>query len=252
MWVTLESPNVTEAAVAMGLDWVLIDTEHGHLGWKEVADHLRVLSGTSTAGLVRVSELRRESIQRALDIGANGVIVPMISDREQLEQAFCFGKYPPWGQRGVGGERCVQWGLQSLEYLQSANSETMIIPLLETKQAVENADAILDVRGLEAIWFGPADMSASYGHLGQWVGEPVASSIESIRRSASAKGIASGIMARDLADTLARSRQGFQLVAVGSDVNLMMASIRQFLDAARSSDFPISDSHRAGGTPFDG
>jgi 2-keto-3-deoxy-L-rhamnonate aldolase RhmA len=210
--------------------------EHGHLGWKDVVGHLRVIQSSPAASIVRVPDLRRESIQRALDIGADAIIVPMIGSREELEAAYRLGKYPPRGVRGVGGERCVRWGLQMLEYVQSANTETMIIPLLETRQAVENIDAILEVQGLEGIWFGPADMSASFGHLGEWEGGPVASSIERMRAVAQRQGIVSGILARDVHEALARRAQGFQWIAIGADVNLMIASIRRTLDALRSGE----------------
>ena len=185
---------MTEAAAALGVDWVVIDMEHGHLHWGDLVNHLRVLCGTETAGLVRVPELRRETIQRALDLDAQGVIIPMIGSAQELEQAFAFGRYPTRGVRGVGGERCVKWGLESREYLSRANEETLLIPLLETRSAVENIDAILEVDGLEAIFFGPADLSASYGFLGQWEGGPVAEAIRSMGEKAFARGIASGIL----------------------------------------------------------
>jgi len=229
VWVTLESPNVTEAVVALGLDWVLVDMEHGHLTWKDVANHLRVLNARGVPGLVRVPDLTRESIQRALDIGADAVVVPMISRREQLEQAFQYGKYPPRGVRGVGGERCVKWGLETIDYVRSANTDSLIIPLLETREAVENYPAILDVPGLAGIWFGPADMSASFGCFGQWDQGPVADAILTICRAATDKGIRSGIMAKDSQEARERQAQGFQWITVGTDVNLMMASIRSFM-----------------------
>ena len=235
LWVTLESPNVTEAAIALGLDWLLIDMEHGHLGWKDVANHLRVLNARGVPGLVRVPDLTRESIQRALDIGADGVVVPMISRPEQLEQAFQFGKYPPRGVRGVGGERCVKWGLETVDYVKSANADSLIIPLLETRQAVENFAAILEVPGLEGIWFGPADMSSSFGCFGQWDSGPVADAILSICKAAASKGIGSGIMARDSREAEQRRQQGFQWITVGTDINLMMNSIRSFMDGMTSS-----------------
>jgi 2-dehydro-3-deoxyglucarate aldolase/4-hydroxy-2-oxoheptanedioate aldolase len=227
--VTLESPNVTEAVVALGLDWVLIDMEHGHLTWKDVANHLRVLNARCVPGLIRVPDLTRESIQRALDIGADGVVVPMISHREQLEMAFQYGKYPPRGVRGVGGERCVKWGLETIDYVASANADSLIIPLLETRQAVENHAAILEVPGLEGIWFGPADMSSSFGCFGQWDVGPVAEAIVTICQAAIARGIGSGIMAKDSQEAEIRRAQGFQWITVGTDINLMMGSIRSFM-----------------------
>ncbi len=230
MWVTVESPNVTEAAVTLGLDWVVIEMEHGHLDWGDVIDHIRVASGTGTAAIVRVAEARRETIQRALDLGADGLIVPMISSAEEAAAVYRWGRYPPRGVRGVGGERCVKWGLQFQEYLSRANAETLLIPLLETRGAVEDFEAILAVEGLEAIFFGPADMSASYGHLGQWEGGNVAGTILRMLQTATNKGISSGILARSADEALSRREQGFRMIALGADINLMLRSVQQTLD----------------------
>ena len=236
MWITLECPNVTEAAAELGIDWVVIDMEHGHLHWGDVVNHLRVLSKTETASIVRVPELRRETIQRSLDIGAQGIIIPMVGTAGDLEQAFAFGRYPLRGVRGVGGERCVKWGLEKDEYLKIANDETMLIPLLETRGAVENFDAILNVPGLEAIFFGPADMSASYGHLGQWEGGHVAETIQKLREKAFSRGIVSGVLARDSGEAVNRRKQGIRMIGIGADVNLMMQSIRRTMDILHDSE----------------
>lgn len=236
MWVTLESPNVLEAAIALGIDWVVIEMEHGHLDWRDVINHLRVVSRTNTAAIVRVAELRREPIQRALDLGADGIIVPMIGTADALEQAFAYGRYPPLGVRGVAGERCVNWGLETAAYLRVANDETLIIPLLESREAVEHTESILHVPGLEAIFFGPADMSASYGHLGEWEGGPVSDSIRMIRDKAASENIARGILARNLDEAVVRRAQGFNMIALGADINLMMASLRRTLEALSDSD----------------
>jgi 2-keto-3-deoxy-L-rhamnonate aldolase RhmA len=233
MWVTLESPNVTEAAVAVGLDWIVIEMEHGHLDWRAVADHVRTTSGTDTAAVIRVSEIQRSNVQRALDIGADGIILPMVGNAESLETAFQFGRFPPRGVRGVGGERSVKWGLDWDDYLRDADRETLIIPLLETRDAVENIDSILAIHGLETIFFGPADMSASYGYLGQWEGPGVAEAILRVRAKAAEKGIFAGILGRNTEEVQSRREQGFQMIGLGADVNLMIRSLQQTLASVR-------------------
>src|SRR3954469_14155439 len=93
LWVTLEAPSITEMAVALGLDWVVIDAEHGHLDWKEIVEHLRSTVRSDTVALVRVAELNLGLIKRALDIGADGVVVPWVESAAQLEQAIAYAKY---------------------------------------------------------------------------------------------------------------------------------------------------------------
>src|ERR1041384_575386 len=104
LWVTLESPSVTEMAVALGVDWVVIDAEHGHLDWKEIVEHLRATVRSNTVALVRVTELNGGLIKRALDLGADGIVVPWVETSDQLKQAMAYATYPPAGVRGIGAE----------------------------------------------------------------------------------------------------------------------------------------------------
>jgi 2-keto-3-deoxy-L-rhamnonate aldolase RhmA len=234
LWVTEETPAITEAAVTLGLDWVCIDMEHGHQDFHEVMNHLRVARGSETAALVRVPGIELSAIKRALDMGAHGVIVPYARNHKEVEAAFTYGRYPPRGIRGVSGDRAVKWGLGSKDYLDCADEETLIIPLIETRGAVEDIDAILETPGLEAIFFGPADMSASYGFLGEWEGPGVAERILDVRAKAGAKGIVAGVMARSVEDSLRRREQGFQMVGLGTDMSLLIRAIRENLDALGS------------------
>jgi len=231
LWVTVESPSVTEIGVALGIDWVVVDMEHGHLGFREVMEQVRVVRGTETPVLIRVPEVQQSTIKRALDIGAHGVLLPLVRNRADVERGFRFGRYPMRGERGVGGERAVQWGLGFEEYLGYADEETMIVPIIETRDAAENIDEILCVPGLEAIVFGPADLSATYGHLGKWEGPGLAEKILEIRAKAAAQGIAAGIMARSAEDSLMRRDQGFNMIALGSDLGLMIRAIRTNLES---------------------
>jgi 2-keto-3-deoxy-L-rhamnonate aldolase RhmA len=233
LWVTLESPTVTEIAVTLGLDWVCVDLEHGHLDWREAIEHVRVVRGTGTAALVRVPEIDRSPIKRALDLGADGLLLPLIRGPEDLERGMRFGRYPPAGERGVGGERAVRWGLSLAEYLRDANRETLIIPIIETAEAATSIDAILGVPGLEAIFFGPADFSASHGYLGEWEGPGVAERILQIKNAAAARGIAAGLMARSVEDTVRRREEGFRLIGLGADTGLLIRALRDAIDTAR-------------------
>jgi 2-keto-3-deoxy-L-rhamnonate aldolase RhmA len=100
LWITLESPSITEMAVALGVDWVVIDAEHGHLDWKEIVEHVRATVRSDTVALVRLTELNGGLIKRALDIGADGVVIPWVESVEQLRQAIGFAHYPPEGAAG--------------------------------------------------------------------------------------------------------------------------------------------------------
>src|SRR5579863_4616400 len=107
LWVTLESASITEMAVALGLDWIVIDAEHGHLDWENILEHVRATVRSDTVALVRVAELNAGLIKRALDIGADGIVVPWIETVEQIKQALSFARFPPEGVRGIGAERAT-------------------------------------------------------------------------------------------------------------------------------------------------
>src|SRR6478672_9442074 len=99
LWVTLESASISEMAVSLGLDWIVVDAEHGHLDWKDILEHVRAAVRSETVILVRVAELNAGLIKRVLDIGADGVVVPWIENAAQLKQALVFATYPPEGLR---------------------------------------------------------------------------------------------------------------------------------------------------------
>lgn len=229
LWVSLESPTITEIAATMGLDWVCVDMEHGHLDYQELVDHLRAVRGTETCVLARVPELQVTYIKRALDLGAHGVIVPNIHTPEEAALAVQYGKYPPMGVRGIGGERAVRWGLESAEYLATANAETLVVPLIESQMAVENIDAILATPGIETIYLGLADMSATFGYPGQWEAPGVKEAVAKVLAVADSRGIATGILARNKEEIASRVTEGFSLVCVGSDTGLLIGAIRERL-----------------------
>jgi 2-keto-3-deoxy-L-rhamnonate aldolase RhmA len=225
LWVTLADPSITEMAVTLGLDWVCVDMEHGHLDFNDVMGHIRIVRESETAVLVRVHDIEQGLIKRALDMGAHGVILPLIRSRADVVKGFQYGRYPLQGVRGIGGERNIKWGLGMQEYLSYANEETLIIPLIETRQAAEAIDDILGVPGLEAIFFGPADLSASYGYLGEWESPGIAELILNIRHKAKQRNISSGIMTMNAEDAVNRQAQGFDMIGLGSDGGLMIRSM---------------------------
>src|SRR5579871_412212 len=142
LWVTLESASITEMAVALGLDWVVVDAEHGHLDWKDILEHIRATVRSDTVVLVRVAELSVGLIKRALDIGADGVVVPWVESVEQLRQAVAFAHYPPDGLRGIGAERATCWGRCFTAHVDDANENVLVIPIVETVKAGKNIDEL--------------------------------------------------------------------------------------------------------------
>ncbi len=168
MWITLESPSITEMAVALGVDWVLIDAEHGHLDWNDICAHIRATVRSETVALVRLSELNIALVKRALDLGADGIVIPWIETAEQLRQAVAFARFPLEGLRGIGGERATGWGQCFVEHAAEANDHVLVVPMIESVKAGQNIADLAKVDGVELFLIGPADFSSTAGFRGQY------------------------------------------------------------------------------------
>lgn len=243
LWITLESPSITEMAVALGLDWVVIDAEHGHLDWHEVVEHLRVTVRSETVALVRITELNGGLIKRALDIGADGVVVPWIETPEQLEQAIQYSRYPLEGVRGIGAERATCWGQCFVEHADEANEHVLVVPILETVRAAENVQRLAQVAGTELFFFGPADFSASAGYRGQWEGPGVAGTLLRMKDVVRKAGKHCGVLATSSENLRERQQQGFRMIGIGLDAGLLVRSMRGML-ATVGRDRPLGASLR--------
>lgn len=229
LWVTLESASVTEMAVALGLDWVVIDAEHGHLDWKEITEHLRAAVRSDTVTLVRVAELNIGLIKRALDCGADGVVIPWVETAEQLRQAIAFARYPLEGLRGIGAERATAWGQALTEHTAEANEHVLVVPIIETVRTGAQVPAMCQVPGSELFFFGPADFSATAGHRGQWQGPGVAEQILAIKDVIRAAGKHCGLLATGPEDLRQRIADGFRVVGMGLDAGLLLRSLKAML-----------------------
>ncbi len=231
LWITLESASIAEMAVALGLDWIVIDAEHGHLDWKEILEHVRATVRSDTVVLVRIAELSIGLIKRALDIGADGVVVPWVESAEELRQAVAFAHYPPEGLRGIGAERATCWGECFVEHTQEANEHVLVVPIIESVQGGRNVQSMLSVSGVDLFFFGPADFSSSAGYRGQWEGPGVAEQILSAKDAIRAAGKHCGVIATGNENLLQRRKQGFQMLGLGLDSGLLLRSLHGALAA---------------------
>jgi 2-keto-3-deoxy-L-rhamnonate aldolase RhmA len=230
LWVTLESATITEMAVALGFDWVLIDLEHGHLDWHNVLEHIRATVRSNTVALVRIPELQEGLIKRALDIGADGIIIPRIETAEELKLAISFSKYPPTGIRGVGVERATAWGQCIEENVSEANEHVMVIPMIESVKGGENIDSMLQTPGSEIFFFGPVDYCASAGFAGKMSIPFVNEKITLAKNKILAAKQYCGIFTGNPQDIMAKKEQGFQMIPYGVDAGIFIKAMRQLAD----------------------
>lgn len=230
LWVTTEEPAVTEVASLLGIDWICIDLEHGYIDYKSIAGHLAAAKDSDMSVFVRPPSQDLEPIKRPLDMGAHGIILPLVDSATEVQQAYQHFYYPPLGRRGLGGERSSKWGLGLEEYVSNANDELMFVPMIETQKSYDNLDEILD-ENIETIFLGPGDMSASRGAVGEWEGPGVAEINLDILHRAKNRGVSSGIVARSTDEAIMRRDQGFGMISLGSDIGLMIRQIKSMSES---------------------
>lgn len=225
-WIGIGHPDVTERLADAGFEWLTFDIEHSPLSLETVQSMIQAMSFTrSCVPLVRLRWNDPVLIKRVLDIGAYGVIVPMISCREEAIQAVRACMYPPDGIRGVGPRRAM---LRDPEYLDTANEEILVVAMVETGEALENLDEILSVPGLDATFIGPWDLSMSLG-VGPpppWEDESFRDMLEDVVSACERNGVSPGMhcTTENVRDAL---DMGFRFCAIDSDASFLMRGARE-------------------------
>ncbi|MGA2079666.1 MAG: aldolase/citrate lyase family protein [Holophaga sp.] len=227
--LTMNSPTVAEILSRVGLDWLWLETEHSSLTDDNVLAMLQVTNGSDTSTMVRVPWNDKTMIKRALDLGPDGIIIPLVNSREEAEAAIRAIKYPPWGERGAGLGRAQAYGLTMGEYLQTANDEVMTTLMIEHYLAVENIDAILRVRGVDSVMVGALDLSGSMGMLGNTGDPKVEGAIQKVLAACKRAGMPAGIITVSPEQANERIRQGFTHIIMGIDVLFLHGAVRTAL-----------------------
>lgn len=217
--ISLPCPSVAELLAATGYDWLFLDAEHGPFMPGE-AQSLLEAAGACPC-LIRVPAGDDIWIKKALDIGAAGIIVPQVHTPGQASAVAQSAKYSPQGSRGVGLGRAHRYGLHFEDYLRTANRDTVIVIQAESRTAVDNIEAIAATPGIDAIFIGPYDLSASLGHIGEVDHPEVKDAISSIRAACINAGVRLGIFGVSPDAVLPYMRNGFTLITAGVDTLLL-------------------------------
>jgi len=218
-WITVESPMATEMLSSLGFDYFVFDTEHSPLDIYMAQTLMQAMRGYSkTTPIVRVNWNDLVQIKRALDIGAYGVLVPWVNNKEEAEMAVKATRYAPNGLRGCGPRRAAMF---DPDYLQTADDEILVICQIETKEAVENIEEIVSVEGVDVSYIGPADLSASYGHLGNQSHPDVQKAIDRVFDATKAAGKATGVHQASGKTIEDRMEKGYNFITIGNDLIYM-------------------------------
>lgn len=226
-WISIGHPAVAEIC-ARNFDFVVIDTEHTAIGLETVENMLRAVDD-DVAALVRVPGIDPERMKRVLDLGAAGLMVPMVETAEQAERAVEAMSYPPKGIRGAAPARASDYGRRFGEYFENANEDLITIVQIETERGVENADRIVAVDGVDAVIVGQGDLSASMGVFGEWESDRFQSALDSVLESAHEADKPVGMLALHHDDIHRWVEAGVDFLISGAD----MAYLRTGSDAGR-------------------
>jgi len=233
-WIMSASPLVAEATGHAGFDWAVIDMEHSPLDMMDVLQMMQALSCTKMVPIVRVAWNDPVLVKRVLDAGATTVMFPFVQTADEAARAVAATRYPPQGVRGMAGmSRASRFGTLP-NYLSTANKQMGVIVQLETAQAIERIDAIADVDGVDALFIGPADLSASMGHVGQLTHPAVMDRMAQAVLRCKAIGKPVGTIGGDPESVAQYRAAGFDYVAVGSDLGLFMQGARSAIAALRT------------------
>lgn len=221
LWSVMADAAAAELLGAAGFDWLLIDMEHAPNELPSVQAQLQALLGSGTTPIVRPPWNDMVWMKRVLDLGAQTLLIPYVQTAEEASQAVSFMRYPPAGRRGVaGGTRATQWGRIG-GYYKRAEEEMCLLVQVESRQGLENLDAIASTPGVDGVFIGPADLSADMGHLGEPRHPEVMAAIEDAVLRIRQAGKAAGILARGEAPARHWLKAGCNFVAVGVDAVLL-------------------------------
>ncbi len=231
------APEIPVTLAAAGLDFFFIDTEHSPASYGEIQALCRTAHDAGIVPLVRVTENVPHLITRALDVGASGVVVPRIKSAEEVRAIVRCVKFPPLGERGYG-LRSVHTDLKgelTPAAIESSNRETMVVPMIETREALEAVEAIAAVPGVDALFLGPYDLTLALGILEQFDSPVFWNAVDRVITAATAAGIAAGLQSPNRARLAEVKRRGGRVLLLAGDVAILLEGYKRGLAALRGS-----------------
>ena len=237
-WINTASPVVAEVMSASGFDYLVVDAEHSAVDMNDCLHLFQAIKAgnPNCKPMVRMPGNAYQDTKRYLDAGAMGVIAPLITTREEAELLVHSTKYPPQGGRGVGYGRSHGYGFAFDEYMKTADEETFVCIQLEHIKAVENIDDIFSVKGIDAAFIGPYDLSASMGLTAQFEHPDYEKAVQTILQKCQQYGLRAGIhvVQPDPGEARKRIEEGFSMIAYSLDITMIGKSCRDGIKNIRN------------------
>jgi 2-keto-3-deoxy-L-rhamnonate aldolase RhmA len=223
------SAEIPRAFAAAGFDYVFIDMEHGSYDLETVQEMITASNAAGITPIVRVAELLYSLVARLLDAGAQGIILPRVEDPKLLEEAMSWMRFPPAGKRGYGvNPTMVQYeGRSFAEIIEHQNRNTVSVVQFETRTAMERADELLSVRGVDIAMVGPADLSISLGVPGDFDNPLMISTIQGLIAKCNKHGVVPGIQTRSVAMAKAWAERGMRFVGASAEHGLLLEKAKE-------------------------
>src|SRR5947208_3710941 len=224
-WLSLGSIVASRFLARAGFAWLTVDIEHTHVDWETATHMFATIADAGCIALARVPANRHDHIKRVLDNGAHGIVVPMVNSRDEAAAAVSACLYPPVGNRSVGGSvHALNFAATANDYYARANDELLVVLQCEHIRAVEDADAIFSVPGIDAIFVGPNDLAASMRSKdGKPPGAEETSRVKKhILETCRKHRVAPGLHCGSAEEALHRIDEGWQFLAVGSELRMML------------------------------
>lgn len=216
VFLGFDDPSVASIIARSGFDWVLIDTEHGHFTTESVRAVMNAMQGAEATVIVRVADDSMAKTKEVLELGAEGVLAPMILDKAQTERVIDNMLYPPKGSRSTGFSRSNMFGLDT-EYWKKGNDELLTMLMIENIKTIENIDSILSVPGVDVAFIGPYDLAASMGHVGGATHPEVIAAIDKVIASCKKNKVICGQFCASLEQAQAQAAKGIQMLCFVTD-----------------------------------
>src|SRR5215831_14448792 len=234
-WISVSHGFTAEVMARQGFDALCVDLQHGTSEMRDVGPMLQAISQTDTVPVVRVAWNDPAAIMKALDLGAYGIIVPLVNDAKEAAMAVAACRYPPVGMRSSGPVRAVHYG--GADYVAHANDEIVIMGMVETKEGLDNLDAICATPGLDAIYIGPSDLSFALGMAPRGDNpDPLhIATCDKIRDAAHKHGKKACMHCASGTFAAGAVKRGYDLVMVTSDLASMMAGVKKHLDDLKTA-----------------
>jgi 2-keto-3-deoxy-L-rhamnonate aldolase RhmA len=233
-WITIGSPDVPDTLKQLPFDWFLFDTEHSYFTIESVRNMMLSLLDSKAVPLVRVGEVDQYMIKRVLDIGAYGILLPLVNTAEDAERVVNFSKYPPKGSRGLGPVRAAGYGNNTLDYIRTANDELLVGVQIETTQALANAESIAATKGVDIVFVGPSDLTMSLGLVTDRANPKVAEAMKSVANICLKLGKIPGTLAATAQEAKKWQALGFKFISLGSDSKYLFQGAKNFLEETKS------------------